>query len=95
MSDDLIKKYQELKTKKEQLSTQLTSEEASFKTLREQYNNDLKDACAKYSVASLDELLELAKKIEAELNALIESASSVIKVLQGSDLNLEELSWQF
>lgn len=89
---NLIEKYQALKSKRDALSTKLTSSEASFKTLKSQYDDECAKVFAEYNVKSLEELEALILKEEEALNKIIDEATPVINLLSGGDLTIWALS---
>ncbi len=78
---DIIERYKQLKEKQSSLSSSLTSEEATFKTLKQQYDSDLATLCSTYSVNSVEEAQALLTKSEQELTDLINKAESALNIV--------------
>ncbi len=85
---NLIERYQALKAKRDELSTKVTSSEATFKTLKKQYDDECAKIFAEYNVKSLDELEALITKEEAALSKIVEEATPIINLLSGGDLTI-------
>jgi len=81
---DLTQRYQALKKRESDLTLQLAGEESSFNTLRQQYNDSLKELCDRYNVTTLDELKTLLTKEEAELTALVTEAEQKLSIYDPS-----------
>ena len=84
--ETLIEQYKSLKEKNEQMSLLIASEEATFRTLKQQYDDSLAELKEKFGVSSIEQAKELYAREEQSLEEALKKAKAVIDNFNGSSI---------